>query len=152
MPQIRIAILCVVLGAAATSCAAQSPSSSAAASSAPSTAAAPITIALSEWKVAVSTTLKAGKISFTITNNGTMPHELLVFKSDLAPAAYPTDSTGKINEEGPGITLLSDGDNLDPGASQSRTVDLSAPGKYLFVCNLPAHFSAGMYTVVTVTP
>ena len=93
----------------------------------------------------------AGKVTFTITNGGAMLHELLVFRSDLAPAAYPTNKAGGINEEGAGIKLVSDGPNLDPGASQKRTVDLT-PGKYLFVCNLPGHFREGMFTVVTVTP
>ena len=107
------------------------------------------TISLVEWKVTVASTMKAGQTSFTITNMGTAPHELLVFKSDLDPSAYP-NVAGTIKEEGAGITLLSDGDNIDPGASQPRTIDLT-PGKYVFVCNIPGHFKQGMFTVVTVT-
>jgi uncharacterized cupredoxin-like copper-binding protein len=126
-------------------------SSSTAAAPKPSAVAGPPTIVLTEWKVAVPTTMKAGKVTFTIKNGGMMVHELLVFRSDLGPAAYPTNQAGGINEEGAGIKLLSDGDNLDPGASQTRTVDLT-PGKYLFVCNLPGHFREGMFTVVTVMP
>jgi len=80
-----------------------------------------------------------------------VPHELLVFKSDRDPSAYPTDKAGNIKEEGAGVTLVSDGDNIDPAGSQTRSVDL-APGKYLFVCNIPGHFKAGMFTVVTVAP
>ena len=53
-------------------------------------------------------------------------------------------------EDGPGVELLSDGDNINPGKSQTRTVDLT-PGKYLFVCNIAGHFMSGMYTAVTVT-
>jgi uncharacterized cupredoxin-like copper-binding protein len=30
-------------------------------------------------------------------------------------------------------------------------VDLSKPGKYLLVCNLPAHFKQRMFAVVTVS-
>ncbi len=51
-----------------------------------------------------------------------------------------------------GITLVSDGDNIDPGGTQTRTVDLTQPGSYLFVCNIPGHFKAGMFSAVTVTP
>jgi uncharacterized cupredoxin-like copper-binding protein len=108
------------------------------------------TISLYEWKVIAATTLKAGKASFTISNFGAVPHELLVFKSDRAPSAYPTDAAGNIKEEGAGVTLVSDGENIAPGGSQKRAVDLKA-GKYLFVCNIPGHFKAGMFTVVTVT-
>ncbi len=46
--------------------------------------------------------------------------------------------------------LVSDGENVEAGKSQSRAIDL-APGTYLFVCNIPGHFKAGMFTVVTVT-
>jgi uncharacterized cupredoxin-like copper-binding protein len=109
------------------------------------------TAGLSEWKVEMASTLKAGKATFTISNTGTIAHELLVFKSDLQPSAYPTNAAGGIIEEGGGVALVSDGDNIDPGGSQSRTIDL-VPGSYLFVCNIPGHFKAGMFTFVTVTP
>jgi uncharacterized cupredoxin-like copper-binding protein len=154
MARLPTLVLLLGLAANATACAAagtspsSAPTATAAATSQP-TGANP-TIVLSEWKVAVASTLKAGKVTFTITNTGTVPHELLVFKSDLDEAADPTDSAGDIVEDGPGINLLSDGDNIDPGGSQTRTVDLT-PGKYLFVCNIPGHFKSGMFTVVTVT-
>ena len=107
-------------------------------------------IGLAEFKLTgVPTTLPAGKTDLTITNNGTVDHELLVFKSDLAPAAYPADADGKILEEGAGINKVSDGDNVTAGQVQKRTVDLVA-GTYLFVCNLPGHFKSGMSQVVTV--
>jgi uncharacterized cupredoxin-like copper-binding protein len=118
----------------------------------PSAEQAYIPAALSEWHVAVPTTIKAGTVNLEAANFGTIQHELLVFKSDLAPSAYPVDKNGNIVEDGPGINLVSDGDNLDPGTTQARTVDLTQPGTYLFVCNIPGHFKAGMFSVVTVTP
>jgi len=116
----------------------------------PTPTAAP-TIALSEWKVDVASTMQAGKVTFAISNLGTTAHELLIFKSDLAPSAYPTDPAGDIVEDATGVTLLSDGENIDPAGSQQRTVELT-PGTYLFVCNIPGHFKSGMFTQVTVTP
>lgn len=153
MGRVRTIALLLTVLASLTACAAAGTSSSAPSSSpaaSPLATAANPTIVLSEWKVAVANTIKAGKVTFTITNAGTVPHELLVFKSDLDEAAYPKDTDGDIIEDGPGIDLLSDGDNIDPGASQMRTVDLT-PGKYLFVCNIPGHFKSGMFTTVTVT-
>jgi copper binding plastocyanin/azurin family protein len=132
-----------------TSTLAASPSASAGALS-PSPASG-ATISLTEWKVTVDGTIKSGKTDLTITNTGVAPHELLVFKSDLDPSAYPTDAAGDIKEKGAGVTLVSDGDNIDPAGSQTRSIDL-APGKYLFVCNIPGHFKQGMFTVVTVAP
>ena len=173
MPRFRVALLSIVIAGAAAACGSTgsapspAPSAGAPASSQPSTAptASPVasaaavsaspesgpTISLYEWKVIVASTLKSGSSSFTISNFGAVPHELLVFKSELEPSAYPTDAAGDIKEEGAGVTLVSDGDNIDPGGSQARTVDLE-PGTYLFVCNIPGHFKAGMFTVVTVAP
>ena len=115
-----------------------------------STAVAP-TVTLTEWKVVVAGTIKSGKTKITSTNSGVVQHELLVFKSDLAPSAYPVDAAGNIKEEGAGVTLVSDGPNIDPLGSQVRSLDL-VPGTYLFVCNIPGHFKAGMFTAVTVAP
>lgn len=163
MPRLSVALVSLVIAATAAACGgsgstpssqpsgppAASPSASAAEVSASPVGAQPI--GLSEWKVVVASSIKSGTLDFTITNNGAAPHELLIFKSDLEPAAYPTDAAGDIVEEGAGVTLVSDGENIDPAGSQARTVDL-APGKYVFVCNIPGHFKQGMFTVVTVTP
>jgi uncharacterized cupredoxin-like copper-binding protein len=107
-------------------------------------------VSLTEWKLAVPATFSAGSKTFNITNTGSVRHELLAFKADLSASQYPVDADGKILEEDPTITKISDGDNLDPGKSQSRAIDLTNPGKYLFVCNLPSHFKQGMYVEVTV--
>jgi uncharacterized cupredoxin-like copper-binding protein len=111
-----------------------------------------IPAALSEWHVAAPSTIKAGTVNLEAANFGTIQHELLVFKSDLSPSAYPVDKNGDIIEDDPSITLVSDGANLDPRTTQERTVDLTQPGTYLFVCNIQGHFKAGMFSVVTVTP
>jgi uncharacterized cupredoxin-like copper-binding protein len=111
-----------------------------------------IPASLNEWHVAVPNSIHAGTVVLEAANFGTIQHELLVFKSDLPPSGFPLDPDGNIIEDGPGINLVSDGDNLDPGTTQSRTVDLTQPGSYLFLCNIPGHFKAGMFSVVTVTP
>jgi hypothetical protein len=134
---------------AATTAPAASPvASTAEVSASPATGA---TVNLTEWKVTVAGTIKSGKTDLTISNTGVAPHELLVFKSALDPSAYPTDAAGDIKEKGAGVTLVSDGDNIDPAGTQTRSIDL-APGKYLFVCNIPGHFKQGMFAVVTVAP
>jgi uncharacterized cupredoxin-like copper-binding protein len=109
------------------------------------------TATLSEWKIAVPTSIKAGQVNFKIANGGAIEHELLVFKADKDIAAYPTDDAGDIKEDDASIAKVSDGANIPSAASQQRTVDLSKPGRYLFVCNLPSHFKQGMATIVTVS-
>jgi uncharacterized cupredoxin-like copper-binding protein len=116
----------------------------------PAAAGSPIAVRRDEFQVVPSaTTIAAGTVTLHITNAGKVSHELLVFRTDLAPTAYPMDGTD-LNEEGSGMTKVSDGDNIDPGGSQDRVVDLTQPGSYVFLCNLPDHFKAGMYAIVTV--
>ena len=112
--------------------------------------AAALPVELREFKVLLrSTSLLPGRHTLEIANAGKAQHELLVFRSELDPSKYPLEN-GDINEEGPGITKVSDGENIDPGKRQTRVVDLTTPGKYLFVCNIPGHFKAGMFVSVTV--
>jgi uncharacterized cupredoxin-like copper-binding protein len=115
---------------------------------------AQVPVTLSDYKVALpSTTLTAGVKTLQITNAGAMQHELLVFhpSASIDPNNLPTDSNGGINEDAPGINKISDGDNIDPAGTQTRTVDLTQPGTYVFVCNLPGHYKLGMHTIVTVS-
>jgi uncharacterized cupredoxin-like copper-binding protein len=176
MRRLPVAIASLVIAAAAAACGASAattapaPSTAQAPSVAPSLVASPApsvapsastaaspsapiapSISLAEWKVVVSGTIKAGKTKLTIDNDGVGAHEFLVFKSDRDASAYPLDKAGDIIEDGAGVALLSDGENIDPGGTQTRTVDL-APGKYLFVCNIAGHFRQGMFTAVTVAP
>ena len=141
--------------AASTAAAVVSPSAAAPSASelaAPSPSAAANTIQLSEWKVAMPTEVKAGMVTFTITNIGAVPHELIGFRSALDPVAYPRKKDGDVNEEGKGIVSATDGDNIDPAGTQTRTINLTTPGRYVFMCNIPGHFVQGMYLVVNVTP
>jgi hypothetical protein len=73
---------------------------------------------LSEWKIEVPTSIKAGQVNFKIVNGGSVEHALLVFKSDKDIAAYPTDDTGAIKEDEASITKTSDGANIPVGTSQ----------------------------------
>jgi uncharacterized cupredoxin-like copper-binding protein len=76
----------------------------------------------------------------------------LIFQTELAPDKLPIGSDGRVDEGGDGIQKVFDsGDNVDPGKSKSWTIALSA-GNYVFVCNLPGHYGAGMHTGFTVTP
>jgi uncharacterized cupredoxin-like copper-binding protein len=104
---------------------------------------------LSEWKVLTPTQLPAGSYNYHITNVGTMEHEMLVMKTDLPANKLPMKG-GDIDEEA--LPPISDGENIAPGKSQDRKIDLTKPGTYLFVCNIAGHFKAGMYTYVTVKP
>jgi hypothetical protein len=54
-----------------------------------------------------------------------------VFHTDIAAANLQVGPDGKVPEETPGFKI-SDFDNIDTGGSQSRVIDLTQPGTYLF--------------------
>jgi uncharacterized cupredoxin-like copper-binding protein len=127
-----------------------------AASTAPS-AAAPaggggtaITAALSEFKIELSAaTAPAGPVSFALTNGGTTLHEFVVFQTDLAADKLPMTADGTVvDEEGAGITLIDEVEDIAVGASASLDVTLPA-AHYVVICNIPAHYTSGMHAEFT---
>jgi uncharacterized cupredoxin-like copper-binding protein len=98
----------------------------------------------------------AGLVTFIATNNGTMIHEMVVVKTDLAPDALPTLADGSVDE----AALDSPGEisEFDPGMTSMVTLDLAA-GNYVLFCNVVldvppnppmSHYALGMYTGFTV--
>jgi len=95
--------------------------------------------------------VKPGMVTFNAKNTSEgMDHELLLVKTDLAPADFPMDAAGRRVDEGKftGIQELGD---LHPGMKRSTTIKLTA-GKYILFCNEPGHFKEGMVTPFTVAP
>lgn len=91
--------------------------------------------------------LSAGKVTFKITNAGSIEHEFAVLKTDIAADKLPAnpDKPGKVKEDG----------NVGEveGIAVKETKDLSielTPGNYVLICNVPAHYGTGMHTAFTV--
>ncbi|MEI7619355.1 MAG: hypothetical protein WCK14_12115 [Actinomycetota bacterium] len=84
-----------------------------------------------------------------MNNKGQQEHEFIGFKIDRPVAALEMTPDGDLNEDV--LTSVTDGPNLAPRESSTRTVELKSPGTYLFLCNLPGHFKKGMYTIVTLS-
>lgn len=85
---------------------------------------------------------KAGDVTFTVTNYGTIQHEFLVIKSDYLAGQIPFEGD-KFNEEANGIENVGETGEFDPGLTKTVTVKL-APGRYQLVCNIPGHYKKGM--------
>jgi len=148
-----LAGLCVVLVASAlvvAGCSAgaspspAAPASQAAASGAAGTSA---TAKLTEFKIELgAASAPAGPVTFALTNSGTVLHEFVVFKTDLAPDKLPLAADGAtVDEAGAGasLTLVDEVEDIEAGASASLAVDLAA-GHYVVICNVPAHYTSGM--------
>ena len=102
-------------------------------------------------------TVPHGTVSFLVTNNGSIDHEMVVLPlaGSQSTGTRSAGGDGKIDEAGSlgeasKTGGASAGDGIAPGASGWVTVTL-ASGHYELVCNLPRHYSAGMYTQLNVT-
>ena len=102
-------------------------------------------------------TVPHGTVSFLATNGGSINHEMVILPlpASQAVGARPTGADAKANEAGSlgeasNTNGKGAGQGVAPGASSWITVTL-APGQYELVCNLPNHYTAGMYTQLTVT-
>ena len=103
-------------------------------------------VVLSEWKLVPSaTTLRAGKVTFRVKNDGAIEHEFVVLRTDShhhalkvkKAVAVETGKLGKIPK-------------IVPGQERSLTLSLK-PGKYVLICNLLGHYKAGQYAALRVS-
>lgn len=90
---------------------------------------------------------KAGEVTIDASNIGSAPHELVLAKTDDAPDQLPTSSGGSVDEES--LDVPGEVEEVEGGAEGTVSLDLQ-PGKYVMFCNLPGHYSGGMYGSLTV--
>jgi Sulfocyanin (SoxE) domain len=110
-----------------------------------------VTATESDFTIRLSAShVAAGPFALIATNRGPSPHELVVFRTSLAPNKLPLGSDGNIIEDSPLLVKVADsGTNVAPG--QSRTLyTVLTPGTYVFVCNLPGHYRLGMRAALVV--
>jgi uncharacterized cupredoxin-like copper-binding protein len=102
-----------------------------------------------EWEMAASAdSAPAGTVTFNAINEGTIPHNLRVAKTDLAPDALPVDEgTTMVDEEQ--LNVLASSRDLTVGEAEEVTVALE-PGSYVLFCNVAGHYAAGLYAGFTV--
>jgi len=113
--------------------------------------AAAVDVRLQSYSVTPSVvTIKAGNITFNVTNIATdQPHQFVMIKTDLAAEKLPVGSDGTVAETA--VTIVNRIAALDPGKSGSLSVNLAA-GHYVLICNRPGHYQQGMHSDFTVTP
>ncbi|MFZ4516704.1 MAG: sulfocyanin-like copper-binding protein, partial [Acidimicrobiia bacterium] len=114
----------------------------------------PVAVTLKDYSVMASPdSVAAGEVTFTVKNDGSFVHEMLVIKAD-SPAALPLKADGTVNEDALGEeSIPGEASDINPGATAKLTLKLSA-GKYLLVCNrvdgTKRHYHEGMVTSFTV--
>lgn len=117
-----------------------------------------VSVTLQEFSVATDpTSADAGELTFEATNEGPDDvHEFVVFKTDLNLTDLPVDENGAVVEDGEGVELIGEIEDVEVGETDSVTLTLDA-GNYVFICNIwdedeqEAHYQEGMRTSFTVS-
>lgn len=96
-------------------------------------------------------TAQAGPTTIEAPNEGSVEHELVLFKTNTDPAKLPTEANGEVDEEKLDKVAEEVGEiaDVEPGDTKSGKFNLT-PGKYAMFCNLPGHYAQGMYGTLTV--
>lgn len=118
-----------------------------------------VDVTLREFSIAPSVaSAPAGTVTFEVTNDGPNDvHEFVVVRTDLALDALPTDADGAVLEDGEGMEVIDEIEDLAVGASETLMLTLEA-GSYVLICNIveeedgetEAHYTLGMRSTFTV--
>lgn len=115
-------------------------------------------ITLQEWAVVPDAeSAPAGEVVFNVTNDGPEDvHEFVVIRTDLDFSELPVDENGVVDEEGEGIEVLGEIEDLPVGETEELSLTLEA-GSYALICNIwsedeaEAHYAMGMRAPFTAT-
>jgi hypothetical protein len=119
-------------------------------------AATVVEVALGEYTIdAAPASVPAGPVAFRATNDGLVPHELMIVRWDGDPGAIPANVYGVVERDPLGDALRGRIRAVPLGETCSGTVTLEA-GSYALVCSLvddgtSPHYPQGMYATFTVT-
>lgn len=99
-----------------------------------------VSVALVEWKLLPGqVTVRAGRVTFVVRNEGTMDHEFLVLRSDRHHHSLKVKG-GQAVETG----RLGEIPKIPAGTSKRITLKVP-PGKYIMLCNMLGHYQAGQF-------
>ena len=103
-----------------------------------------VRVVLTEWDLEPSAaSVPAGEVTFEVANAGTMDHNFVLIKTDLAADQLNLTGDGtQVDEEGTGDVIVST-DPFGPGETDPETHELVA-GHYVMLCNVAGHYQLGM--------
>jgi uncharacterized cupredoxin-like copper-binding protein len=116
-----------------------------------------VDVTLQEFAVSTSeSSVSAGDVTFQANNDGPDDtHEFVIIKTDLDPTELPTDETGAVDENGQGMEVVDEIEDIPVGETKSLTTNLDS-GSYVLICNIydedeqESHYQEGMRTGFTV--
>src|SRR6056297_482846 len=89
-----------------------------------------VTASLVEWAIEAPTEYAAGSITFTASNDGSFPHELVVIRGEGYESLPLADGGAVLEDELPEGDLIARTSRLGGGSTEELTVDLE-PGNYV---------------------
>ena len=110
-----------------------------------------VAVTLSDFQIeSASANVSAGEITFAVDNAGSLEHELVVVRTDLAFDGLPVESAlVPLDDAGFDGVVEGDTDPFSPGGERELTVNLEA-GSYVLLCNVAGHYELGMRIAFTV--
>lgn len=101
------------------------------------------------WVVSASPdSMPADEITFAVSNEGALGHNLRIIKTDLPADALPLDAGGLGVDENQ-VNVVAESPDLAGGESDEIVATLEA-GSYALICNIPGHYGSGMSIAFTV--
>ncbi|MER9657375.1 hypothetical protein NKJ26_28570 [Mesorhizobium sp. M0152] len=95
-------------------------------------------------------TVNAGEITFEVLNSSKdTTHEMIITRLRDLSRPFPYNSSESRVDENKMPGILGEVSELDPNKTAVLRLDLK-PGTYLLFCNIPGHFTSGMWAVFTV--
>jgi uncharacterized cupredoxin-like copper-binding protein len=96
------------------------------------------------------TSAKAGSVTFTVKNTGTIEHEVVALKIDTPFDQLPVATSGSDKDKVDEATSVGEAE-VKKGETKSFTVKDMKAGKYVLVCNIAKHYAMGMRAAFTVS-
>lgn len=111
---------------------------------------ATVEVSLGEWFVKPDkSSVKAGTIEFKVTNDGSIEHEFVIVKTNVAPDKIPISGENKADVDKVGEEI-GEIEEFEPGKTEEMKVKLK-PGKYVLICDVAGHYKNGQRVAFTVT-
>jgi uncharacterized cupredoxin-like copper-binding protein len=144
---VRRGLALIAIGSLLVSCSSSGPTSG------------PVSATVKEWQISLSATnIKAGEITFNITNDGDKEHEFVVRKTELKSDKLVLNADGEVTEDDPSLSEVGDPSEVAeimPGTSNKSLTLTLAAGHYVIFCNMHVedllHYQKGMHIDFTVS-
>lgn len=149
MRTLRLRVVSILVSGVVVAAACSSGGGAGASSAASPTPSSSISATLADWSIALSPPIgKAGRITFTIKNDGANTHEFLVVKTDTPANQLPVEN-GEVPEDQ--LTVVDEVEDIEAGKDATLTIDNLEPGHYAIICNIEEHYGKGMHADFTVS-